>query len=232
MPTRETLLLFDIDGTLLDTGGAGIEALERAFAREFPAQAARMPKLDLAGATDSGLVRNIFNHAEIDHTPQNESRFLDAYIVFLREHLPTSGGQLLPGIPELLDATSSHPDATVGLLTGNIERGARVKIEHYGIGHHFGFGSYGDDHHDRNELGPIAIDRAAATTGKTFSSDQVFILGDTVKDIRCARAAGARAIAVATGSVSRGELESHSPDFIFDDFADTAAVLQALLPDG
>ena len=224
----DTLLLFDIDGTLLNTGGAGIAALSQGFARAFPEQAARMPELDLAGATDSGLVINIFRHAEIEHTEENDARFLDAYLIHLRENLPSFGGQLLPGITDLLEALSAHPGATLGLLTGNIERGARLKVDHFGIGHHFGFGSYGDDHHDRDELGPIAIQRASAATGKEFAGERVYVIGDTVKDIRCARAAGANAIAVATGGIPRAELEEHAPDHLFDDLADTAAILQSL----
>ena len=134
----------------------------------------------------------------------------------------------MPGVIELLDTLARNQGTDVGLLTGNIERGARLKVEHFGIGAHFGFGSYGDDHHDRNELGPIAIGRAEAATGKKYSLDRVYVLGDTAKDIRCARAAGVQAIAVATGGVAREELESHSPDVIFDDFTDTPAVLRSI----
>ena len=228
MPSADTLILFDIDGTLLNTGGAGIAALTQGFSRAFPEQAARMPQLDLAGATDSGLVINIFHHAEIEHTQENGARFLDAYLDHLGENLLTFGGQLLPGVSGLLDALADHPGATIGLLTGNIERGARLKIDHFGIGHHFSFGSYGDDHHDRDALGPIAIQRASAATGKSFSSRQVYVIGDTAKDISCARAAGAQAVAVATGSIPHAELEAHAPDLLFEDLADTAAVLQSL----
>lgn len=224
----ETLLLFDIDGTLLNTGGAGIAAISQGFARAFPEQAAQLPQLDLAGATDSGLVMHIFRHAGIEHTAENNGRFLDAYLEHLGENLPSFGGRLLPGIAGLLDALADHRGATLGLLTGNIERGARLKIDHFGIGHHFRFGSYGDDHHDRDELGPIAISRAEAATGKRFSGERVYVIGDTPKDIRCARAAGAQAFAVATGGIPRGELEAHAPDLLFDDLADTTAVLQSL----
>ena len=224
----ETLILFDIDGTLLNTGGAGIAALKQGFARAFPAQAARMPELDLAGATDSGLVINIFHHAEISPSEANREAFYLAYLHYLAENLPAFGGRLLPGITELLDHLEGMPGVTLGLLTGNIERGAKLKVEHFGIGHHFPFGSFGDDHHDRDELGPIAIGRAASATGKAFPPEQTFVLGDTAKDIRCARAAGVRAVAVATGGIPRSELESHAPDFLFDDFTDTSAVLRSL----
>lgn len=224
----DSLILFDIDGTLLNTGGAGMAALRQGFARAFPEQAARMPELDLAGATDSGLVINIFHHAEISPSEANCEAFYLAYLHHLAENLPTFAGGLLPGITRLLESLDGLPGVTLGLLTGNIERGAKLKVDHFGIGHYFRFGSFGDDHHDRDELGPIAIGRAASATGKAFPPEQVFVLGDTAKDIRCARAAGAWAVAVATGSIPRSELESHSPDFLFDDFADTSAVLRSL----
>jgi len=224
----ESLILFDIDGTLLSTGGAGIAALTQAFGVAFPEQAARMPELDLAGATDSGLVINIFRHAEIEHTEANRDLFYDTYLEHLAASLPEFGGTLLPGVVDLLTALAEHQGATIGLLTGNLERGARMKVEHFGIGEHFSFGSYGDDHHDRDLLGPIAIRRANDATGKTFSAEQTYVIGDTPKDIRCARAAGARAIAVATGGISRSDLESHSPDALFDELADTPTVLRSL----
>ena len=224
----DSLVLFDIDGTLLNTGGAGIAALHESFAEEFPEQAARMPELDLAGATDSGLVINIFRHAEIEHTDGNRERYYVAYLRRLAENLTSFGGQLLPGITDLLDALAMEPSVHFGLLTGNIERGAKMKVDHFDIGHHFEVGSYGDDHHDRDELGPIAIDRAEAHFGKNFAPDRTFVLGDTVKDIRCARAAGVAAIAVATGGVSHAELQSNAPDALFEDFADTVAVLRSL----
>ena len=232
MATRaDTLFLFDIDGTLLNTGGAGIAAINQAFASTFPAEAGRMPELDLAGATDSGIVMNLFEHADIEHTDGNCEAFYSAYLDFLCENLaaPDFDGRLLPGIGTLLDILASdHPTIATGLLTGNIERGARLKIDHFRVGHHFTFGSYGDDHHDRDRLGPIAIQRAEEITGTRFQRDRVFVIGDTAKDIRCARAAGAKAVAVSTGSVTRDQLESHSPDILFDDLSDTTTVLRTL----
>src|SRR5210317_686411 len=133
MPEPERLILFDIDGTLLNTGGAGIAALRQGFARAFPQHAARMPELDLAGATDSGLTINIFRHADIAPNRANCETFYQAYLHHLAENLEAFDGRLLPGIIELLDSLSRLPRVTLGLLTGNIERGARLKIDHFGI---------------------------------------------------------------------------------------------------
>ncbi|MCB1232761.1 MAG: haloacid dehalogenase-like hydrolase [Verrucomicrobiae bacterium] len=225
----ESLLLFDIDGTLVDTGGAGMRALTSAMLEEFALheRAGDFPSLDLAGSTDSGVVRLLFGHFEITLEPENVERFYARYHIHLRRELSTWGrrhGRILPGVSQLIDRLHRDENLSdrhaLGLLTGNIARGAWTKVATYGLEGVFGFGAFGDDHHDRNELGPIAIERAALHTGKRFESNRVFIIGDTPKDIRCARACGAWAVAVATGKFNRPQLEEHEPDLLFDDFDD------------
>lgn len=233
---QQRLLLFDIDCTLLDTGGAGMAALRRAARRCFlesgrvPSDCGELPELDLAGSTDLGIVRGMFEHFGIAATPAAVSEFYEAYLECLGQHLVSDAftGRLLPGVAELLDVLRDEARSVVGLLTGNIARGARLKIERFRIGHHFLFGAYGDDHHDRNLLGPIALERAAATVGRRFLGDECVVIGDTPKDVRCGRAFGARTVAVATGRFSADELAACGPDAVLGDLADVEAVLRAL----
>ena len=236
-----TLLLFDIDGTLVDTGGAGLRALTSALLEEFQLheRAGDFPALDLAGSTDSGVVRLLFGHFEIALEPANVERFYARYHVHLRRELSTWGrehGRILPGVSRLMeelrgdDGNEIGGDArpALGLLTGNIARGAWTKVASFGLDGVFGFGAFGDDHHDRNELGPIAMDRATLHTGKRFESNRVFIIGDTPRDIGCARACGAWAVAVATGKFSAADLEEHQPDLLFESFEDHGHVIDSL----
>jgi phosphoglycolate phosphatase len=223
------LLLFDIDGTLLDTGGAGLNALSAAFLDSFGlhSRAAEMPKLELAGSTDGGITRSLCAHFDIvvqDNDPSVRT-FYASYLEKLRANLEGSHrheGQVLPGMPELLHRLRDETDHTLALLTGNIADGAWLKVEHFGFDGVFEFGAFGDDHHDRNELGPIALDRARAHNDtRTFSPEQTIIIGDTPKDVACARACGAKAVAVATGKFSAAELEQCQPDHLFENFSDS-----------
>jgi phosphoglycolate phosphatase len=235
MSAHPHLLLFDIDGTLVDTGGAGMAAIvttrEELYAEELRRVSA--PDLDLAGSTDSGIVMEMFEKIGVTDSEEERRRFYGCYLGHLLKNLgePGTRGILLEGVTALLEALDAEVEsgrALVGLLTGNIAKGARVKVDYYGVGRHFAFGSYGDDHHDRNLLGPIAVGRAADHAGLDLGSAPVTVIGDTAKDIRCARAFGARVLAVATGSISRENLASHDPDVLLDDLADTGRAMAAL----
>jgi phosphoglycolate phosphatase-like HAD superfamily hydrolase len=161
-------------------------------------------------------------------TPENIAAFLDGYLHHLAEEIPRTPGRLLPGILPLLDALQPRADIVLALLTGNLARGAEIKLRHYGVWHYFEFGAFADDHHDRNQLGPFAQARARAQRGIEFPPERIFVLGDTPHDIACARAIGAKAIAIATGKFSQADLAAHAPDFLFDDLADSDAVLAAI----
>ena len=232
--TRRRLLLFDIDGTLLHTGGAGITSIYEGLRQAFNLQhsAEQMPPLNLAGATDSGLARFLFGHFDIQHSPENEAAFFDSYHQSLTEnlsrHTVAMDGRILPGISELLEQLVQHSDIYLGLLTGNIQRGAWAKLEQFEIRHFFHTGAFGDDHHDRNRLGPIAIKRAEQHFDLKFSPENTTIIGDTPKDIACARACGANALAVATGGFTYAALAEYQPDHLFEDFTDQASFLAAL----
>jgi phosphoglycolate phosphatase-like HAD superfamily hydrolase len=220
------LFLFDIDGTLLASGGAGIRALEAASREIFGTT--DLHDIEIAGRTDSAIAQQLYARAGRPATPAALTEFYDRYLSHLARLLPLVEGRLLPGIILLLDTLRARPDCVLALLTGNLARGAELKLTHYGVWHYFEFGAYADDHHDRNALGPFAQARAKAKHGLDFAPEHTFVLGDTPHDVACARAIGAKAVAIATGRHQRAELTARAPDFIFDDLSDLPAVLAAL----
>ena len=223
---RKRLLLFDIDGTLIHSGGAGVHALKLTLAERFKI-ADDLHDIEIAGMTDSGIVASILQKHKIPATNENITSFLDSYVHFLSRELPRRKGNLLPGVLELLQKLKSRKHLVLALLTGNVSRGAQLKLEHYGVWHFFEFGAFADDHHDRNELGPFARSRAKERHGREFSAD-IDVIGDTPRDIACGKALGARTIAVATGTWRREQLAEHQPDFLIDDLSDVDRVIDTL----
>ncbi len=222
------LLLFDIDGTLVKTGEAGLLAFAEVMREEFNAPD-DLSRVDFAGATDSNILVQLFTLHGIPVTPENTERFRGAYFPALARWLPQRQGTLLPGVVPLLDALVADSFVQLALLTGNYERSARLKLEHYGVWSYFPFGAYADDSADRNALGPFALERARQHCQRDFDpAREVWIIGDTPKDIACARAIGARVLAVATGRHHRAELALSQPDVLCEDLTETAAVLQTL----
>lgn len=228
------LLLFDIDGTLVDTDGAGLESLREGFYASFPERKAdAFPVLDLGGATDGSVVAFLFEHFEIENRDEHRETFFARYEAALEKTLARfreeGRGRALPGVTPLLEALARRREEFVmALLTGNNQSGARIKLSHFGLDRHFDFGAFGCDHPERNELGAIALRRARESLGREFSADRVVVIGDTLKDIACARACGARVLAVATGTVPYEELEAAGPDAILRDLSDTERALAVL----
>src|SRR5947199_6765807 len=221
------LLLFDIDGTLIHSGGAGVQALISAFRERFGITD-DLRGIEIAGMTDSGIVASILKKYNIPATTENVSAFLDSYVHFLSLELPRRQGKLLPGVLELLEKLKSRKHLIIALLTGNLSRGAQLKLDHYGVWHFFEFGAFADDHHDRNRLGPFARARAKEKHGREFSAAEIDVIGDTPRDIACGKALGARTIAVATGTWSRDELGKYKPDFLIDDLSDVETIVDTL----
>ncbi len=221
------LILFDIDGTLLASGGAGERALRHAVHERFGVED-DLKSVEIAGRTDSGIARQVLQKYGVAVTPENIAAFLDHYLQHLARLIPITTGRLLPGIVSLLDTLRARSDVALGLLTGNLLRGAEIKLTHYGVWHYFEFGAYADDHHDRNELGHFARQRALEKRGTEIPSERIYILGDTPHDITCARAIGAVAVAIATGGYSRERLAACEPDILFDDLGDVPSVLKAM----
>lgn len=208
------LVLFDIDGTLIRTGGAGVKAFESTFASEFKIAGAT-EHLKFAGRTDTSLVREGFLRHGIPVTPQNFERFFDNYVFWLDHWLHQLEGGPCPGVHEFvgaLEARRSPP--MVGLLTGNIRLGAEIKLRHYDLWHGFRSGAFGDDHEHRNCLAAIAKERAKLLMSRELSGDEILVIGDTPLDIECATAIGAKTLAVATGGYSCDELRRYEPTWV------------------
>jgi phosphoglycolate phosphatase-like HAD superfamily hydrolase len=227
MSTKTKLVLFDIDGTLLTSGGAGERALRLVLKDRFGCDD-DLANVEIAGKTDSAIARRIFEQHGIEPSAENLGAFYDGYLDHLAAELPKTKGRLLPGILKLLEALKAKPQVAIALLTGNLSRGANLKLTHYGVWHYFEFGAFADDHHDRNRLGSFARARAREKLGVEFAPDQIFVLGDTPHDIDCGRAIGAKTVAIATGGATRDQLAAHKPDFLFDDLSDVQAVITAL----
>ncbi|MEI8235002.1 MAG: HAD family hydrolase [Verrucomicrobiota bacterium] len=226
-PAKTHLFLFDIDGTLIASGGAGEASMRLAVHDMFGVENG-LQGVEIAGRTDHLITRNVFQKFGVEWTPERAAAFLDLYLAHLTVELPRKHGRLLPGIVELLEALKGRPQVAVALLTGNLERGAQIKLTHYGLWSYFEFGAYADDATDRNRLGPFAQARARKRHGVDFPPERTFVLGDTPHDITCGRVIGARTVAIATGGHTREQLAAHRPDFLFDNLADVSAVLSAL----
>jgi phosphoglycolate phosphatase-like HAD superfamily hydrolase len=224
---QRRLLLFDIDGTLIHAAGAGLRSLTLALAERFGIDD-DLGDIEIAGMTDSSIVVSILNKHAIPATNENVAAFLDTYVHFLSLELPRRAGLLLPGVLELLKKLKTRTHVVLALLTGNVSRGAQLKLEHYGVWHFFEFGAFADDHHDRNQLGPFARARAREKHGYEFEASAIDVIGDTPRDIACGKAFGARTIAIATGSWPRAELAAHEPDFLFDDLSNVDEIIHAL----
>jgi len=222
------LLLFDIDGTLIASGGAGEWALRDAMKARFGIDE-DLGGILLAGATDKKIAVAMLEKNGLAPSPENITALLDEYLGHLETRMPKHNGRVLPGMIELLEVLAKREEAVLALLTGNVVRGAEIKLTHYGVWHHFEFGAFADDHYDRNELGKFARARAIDRHGIEFPPEKIYVIGDTPRDIECGRAIGAKTVAIATGHYSLEELAEHTPDFLFRDFSETERVVECLL---
>ena len=211
------LVLFDIDGTLVRTGGAGVEAFRRAFAAEFQV-ADGFEKLKFAGRTDTGLVREFFEYHDIPMTEENTQRFFEHYVFLLAYILEQGTPRTCPWVMEFIAELWALPNSPmIGLLTGNIRLGAEIKLRHCGLWDIFEMGAFADDNEDRNLIAAAARDRASRLLGKTLRGEEVLVIGDTPHDVRCGRYIDARVLAVATGGATIEELKEHRPDWVVED---------------
>lgn len=214
------ILLWDIDGTLIRSGRAGQRAMNAAARAVFGLEEA-FADFDFGGRTDPWVLDLLCQRHRLDAPPERLEHFYAVYVESLRRELHNPLAQTCAGVRELLAHFHTAPGIGQGLLTGNIVAGARVKLEHFGLWHYFPFGAFADDAGERNRLGPVALERARRHLRLDgLQPNDLIIIGDTPHDIACARAAGAHAIATATGGYTYEELVSHQPDLLVRDFAD------------
>jgi len=228
------LVLFDIDGTLLWTDGAGRRAIHRALIEVFGATGPADHRFD--GKTDPQIVRELMRDVGHDdaHIDARLQGLFIRYVQCLREELrdPAHPSKPLPGVTDLLDALSRRSDVTLGLLTGNLVDGARAKLEAVGIDPDiFVVGAYGSDHELRPELPAIAQRRARARLGVDIAGPDIVVIGDTPADLQCGRDIGVRAIGVATGRYTTDDLAAQGAVAVFADLSDTDAVVRAIFDD-
>lgn len=221
------LLLWDIDATLVTTAGAGDQALKRVIVERYGVHD-DLHDIEIAGRTDTAIARSILRKYEVVESSENVGAFLNDYLAQLGELLPQLDGRVLPGVREILDRMRAKSNRILALLTGNLRRGAQLKLERYGLWDYFAFGAFADDHHDRNELGAFARKRALEMHGHEFAAAHIDVIGDTGHDIACGKVFGARTIAVETGSWTRAQLAECDPDFLFHDLSEVDEVFATL----
>jgi phosphoglycolate phosphatase len=230
------LILFDIDGTLIRTGGAGVRAMTRAFS-ETCGIADALKQVEVAGRTDRLIMTDALALSGRPLDDELLDEFRGLYCTYLREELLqmaqyefTDGGfkGTLPGVRSLLDELEQRDDIDLALLTGNFRSSAEIKLSHYDLWRYFPWGAFADDALQRPDLLPVALTRYQSHTARAIDPAQVVIVGDTPHDVHCARAGGAKVVAVATGVFDSAALAGCEPDVVFDDLSDTAAFLTAL----
>ncbi len=223
---------FDIDGTLVLTGRAGMYAFADTFKQEFGVKELT-DQVSFSGRSDRGIAGDLFEFHEIENSQENWERFQAGYLWHLKVQLEKRDGQVLPGVVELLDELEKHDDIHVGLLTGNAQQAAKRKLGYYDLWDRFAFGGFGDHHPDRNDIAATARESAIQhhieMNDTEPEAERIVVIGDTVNDITCARSIGAYAVAVPTGIVSHEDLAAQNPDLLVNTLEDSQLLVDWLL---
>lgn len=232
---QQKLVLFDIDGTLIQCGKAPRRAITEAMKTVF-GTTGNVDQYPFSGKTDTQIVFDVITGAAVDEITVKGrlQETIGKYVELLYATLQPADITFMKGIRELLDALHGHTQMTLGLLTGNVAEGAKIKLTRAGLNSYFfngqgAIGAFGSDSMNRNDLPAIAVQRAYERTGRLYKEKNIVIIGDSPYDILCGKSINVKSIAVATGWHSRVELEEHKPDFYFDDFTDTKRVVESIL---
>jgi phosphoglycolate phosphatase len=220
-------ILFDVDGTLIDAAGAGRKALSKAMI-EIAGISDGFRGVDFAGKTDTQIIKEGLRKLGLESRDNLLESLRNSYLFHLRAEVSRGKGQVKPGVRELLHMLQDRGDTFLGLLTGNLEQGARLKLGPFGLNSFFPVGAYGSDAEDRNLLLPIAVQRLRTTQGTSVGYGNCVVVGDTPRDVECARIYGARSIAVATGPYSLEKLKDTGADLVVPDLSDTAQIMECL----
>jgi len=215
-------VLFDIDGTLIESGGAGKNAFAAAFAELFQINEISSD-VKFAGRSDRAIALELMKLHGVEPSPEHWHQFVETYLKLLETTLPECPGRVLPGVVELLDKLDSVEHVLPGLLTGNIKGGAARKLTQYGLADRFKYGGFGDVWNDRNDIAKEAFEQARFQARGELTG--AMVIGDTVNDVTCARSIGAFAVAVATGGASREELQAAKPDLLLGDLTEVEELL-------
>jgi phosphoglycolate phosphatase-like HAD superfamily hydrolase len=222
------LVLFDIDGTLVHCGPTPRRVFKQALLDVF-GTAGPIDGWIFDGKTDPMIVRELMSATGVPYNDELVKKALDIYAEGIKRELPDeTNKKVYPGVLYLLEALAKQP-VLLGLLTGNIQKGARAKLESLDIWRYFSFGAFADDSSVRKELADVAVQRAYEMTGQQFSGKQIVIIGDTEHDIKCGQHLGAKAIGVGTARSTAKELLAHGADHAFDDLSDHALVLRSIM---
>lgn len=221
------LILFDIDGTLISSGGAGTRALNKSFKEIFSIpdgfQGVRM-----AGKTDIEIMKEGMRRHNIEPEKGLIDKMVKSYIYHLSKEIHNNGRHLKPGIKEILDLLKNTKGVYLGLLTGNLEEGARIKLEPFGINSYFPFGAFGSDDDDRNKLLPIALKKFSVIHNISLKPEDTVVIGDTPRDVACSKPFGAFSVVVATGPYSYEELKNSGADLVLKDLREKERFLNYL----
>jgi phosphoglycolate phosphatase-like HAD superfamily hydrolase len=211
------LVLFDIDGTLVHTGGAGTKAFAKTFATEFNLHHGA-EKMKFAGRTDVSLVREFFKIHGLDESPAHFRQFFARYVFWLDHIVEQSTGGECPGVREFIADLRALPQPPMlGLLTGNLRLGAEIKLRRFGLWDLFALGGFADDHEDRNHIAVAALERGRRVLGRNLQPQEIVVIGDTPFDVRCGKFIGAKTLAVATGGSRLEELTPCAADWTVPD---------------